>query len=176
MHAFPHYYRASATAVAEGDVDVTSDGLPHVRSASPAEFDGPGDRWSPETLLIGAIADCYILTFRAIARASKLEWISLECGATGTLERVDRVTGFTHIDLRAHLVVPPHTDSEMARRVLEKAERGCLISNSLKAGVHLDVCIEVLGAENTQHLGCEPTARGMTPGASSAAASRTNSL
>ena len=114
-----------------------------LRSASPAEFDGPGDRWSPETLLAGAVADCFILTFRAIAKASGVSWISLECEVTATLDRVDRLAQFTHFDMTAHLVVPHGVNADQARHALEKAERTCLISNSLKASTALAATVEV---------------------------------
>jgi organic hydroperoxide reductase OsmC/OhrA len=55
----------------------------------------------------------------------------------GTLDRVDRATQFTRFDLRADLLVPGDASRDLARRVLEKSERACLISNSLKAPVHL---------------------------------------
>jgi peroxiredoxin-like protein len=137
MHPFPHHYSAAAIGNVEGDVDVTVTDLPRIRSASPAEFGGPGDRWSPETLLVGAVADCFVLTFRAVARASKLPWTSLQCEAVGTLDRTDRLISFTDVTLRARLVVPAGTDVDRARRAMEKAEEGCLISNSLKASIHL---------------------------------------
>jgi organic hydroperoxide reductase OsmC/OhrA len=150
MHELPHHYRVAVASGSEGDVELTTGRLPSLRSASPAEFDGPGDRWSPETLLVGAVGDCFILTFRAVARASRLPWTSLQCDVTGTLDRVDRATQFTHMNIDAHLVVPAGTSPEQARRALEKAERGCLISNSLKATIHLesdvDVASEPLGA------------------------------
>jgi organic hydroperoxide reductase OsmC/OhrA len=117
--------------------------LPALRSAPPAELGGPGDRWSPETLIVAAVADCFVLTFRAVAQASKVSWAALRCEVGGTLDRVDRVTLFTHFDIRAHLGVPPGTNVEQARRILEKAERVCLISNSLKATIHLETEIEV---------------------------------
>ena len=130
MHAFPHHYTVAATGAADGEVELTAPRVRTLQSASPAEFDGPGDRWSPETFLTGAVADCFVLTFRAVARASRLPWTSLRCDATGTLDRVERVMQFTGFDLRAHLVVPPGTAPDAARRLLEKAERACLISNS----------------------------------------------
>ena len=65
MQDLPHHYFASAEGTAEGDILLGAPGAPALRSASPAEFGGPGDRWSPETLLVGAVADCFILTFRA---------------------------------------------------------------------------------------------------------------
>jgi organic hydroperoxide reductase OsmC/OhrA len=138
MKEFPHYYSADAAAVVDADdVLLTSAGIPALGSSAPAEFGGPGDRWSPETLLVGAVADCFVLTFRAVARASALRWSALRCRVTGTLDRIDRVTQFTALELWADLCVPEGTSNELARRALEKAERGCLVANSLKAPVHL---------------------------------------
>jgi organic hydroperoxide reductase OsmC/OhrA len=146
MHPSPHRYRVSASGEGDGDVRLTAVGLPVLRSASPAEFGGPGDRWSPETLLAGAVADCFILTFRAVARAAGVSWTSLECEVTGTLDRVERVAQFTRFDVRAHLRAAPGTDVDRARQAMEKAERHCLISSSLKGEVHLQATIELDGA------------------------------
>jgi organic hydroperoxide reductase OsmC/OhrA len=143
MQALPHRYCVKGAGRLTGDVELTAQGLPMLQSASPAEFDGPGDQWSPETLLVGALADCFILTFRAVAKASRLSWISLDCEVTGTLDRVDRVTQFTNFDLTAHLVVPAGVDAGGARHALEKAERNCLISSSLKAAIRLDSTVEI---------------------------------
>ena len=139
MQSFPHRYRVDAHATHEGTVAIGSAGLETLATAPPREFDGPGDRWSPETLLVASVVDCFVLTFRAIARASSLEWIQLDCEGDGELDRVDRTTRFTRIALRASLEVPAATDSEKAGRLLEKAERTCLITNSLACPVELEV-------------------------------------
>ena len=143
MQALPHRYRVNGTGRTTGDVELTAERLAMLKSASPAAFDGPGDRWSPETFLVGAVADCFILTFRAVADASGLSWLSLDCDVTGTLDRVERVMQFTHFDLTARLTVPAGTDAGKARQALEKAERSCLISNSLKGSIALDVTVEI---------------------------------
>ena len=143
MQAFPHRYRVKGAGRVTGDVELTAERLTSLRSASPVEFDGPGDRWSPETLLVGAVADCFILTFRAIAKASRLSWISLDCEVTGTLDRVDHVTQFTRFDITARLVVAAGEDADRTRHALEKSERNCLISTSLKGSIRLDASVEV---------------------------------
>ena len=145
MQDFPHRYTATALTRTEGEVTLESERLASLPSAAPAEFGGPGDRWSPETLLVAAVADCFALSFRAIARASKLDWVSLRCEVEGTLDRVERVTQFTAFSVRASLQVPPGTDPDRARGLLEKAEKVCLISNSLKAQSHLEANVEVVG-------------------------------
>jgi peroxiredoxin-like protein len=141
MQDFPHHYLVSANAEAEGNIALKSENMPLLVSAPPAEFGGPGDQWSPEHLLVASVADCFVLTFRAIARASKLEWDSLEASAEGVLERVERVTKFTSVTVNATLTVPAGTDEEKARRLLQKAEDACLITNSMTAETHLEAAI-----------------------------------
>jgi organic hydroperoxide reductase OsmC/OhrA len=146
MQNFPHRYVVSASAAETGDIDLTAAALPTIVSAPPAEFDGPGDRWSPETLLVAAVGDCLILTFRAVARASRVPWTTLRCDVAGTLARVDNVTRFTTFDVHARLSVPSATDPAVARQAVERAERHCLISNSLKATINLTIDVDVAAA------------------------------
>jgi organic hydroperoxide reductase OsmC/OhrA len=137
MHPYPHLYSVQAQAVPAGDVALSSNGLPAIATQPPAEFDGPGDRWSPETLLVGAMADCFVLSFRAVARASKFEWSGLDVNVAGKLDRVEGKALFTEYHVHATLRVPAGTDTALATRLLEKAEKVCLISNSLVGERHL---------------------------------------
>ena len=141
MQEFPHHYAVAATSATDSNVMLNSPGLESFESAGPAEFGGPGDLWSPETMLVASVADCYILSFKAIARASRMEWLSLTCDVVGDLDKVGRKTQFTEFKLRVTLEVPEGTREEKAQRLLEKAEKSCLITNSLKANSHLDARI-----------------------------------
>jgi peroxiredoxin-like protein len=153
---FPHAYAAAAVAEPEGDVALEAERLPALHSAPPAEFGGPGDRWSPETLLVAAAADCFVLTFRAIARASRFRWLDLRCSVEGTLDRVERVTRFTELRVRVRLRVPAGVDEAQARRLLARAEQSCLISNSLNATRHLDAEVEIAGPSDGERSGPPP--------------------
>lgn len=141
MQPFPHHYTVSATATPTGRVSLDSPGLVMLSSDGPAEFDGPGDQWSPETLLTAALVDCFVLSFRAVATAARFAWQRLDCRAEGRLERIERATQFTAFTVHATLVLAAGADDERARKLLEKAEQLCLISNSLKAATHLEVRI-----------------------------------
>jgi organic hydroperoxide reductase OsmC/OhrA len=132
MHPYPHQYTASAAAGPTGDVAVSSPGLPEITTAPPPEFDGPGGVWSPEVLLCAALADCFILTFRALAKGSKFEWIGLTCRVEGVLDRADGVTQFTRHTTYATLEVAPGSDVAKARALLERSEHKCLVSNSVR--------------------------------------------
>lgn len=146
MDAYPHRYKVQAAAMAEGSVTLGSERLPSLSSAPPTQFGGPGDQWSPETLLVAAVADCLILTFRAIARASKLAWLDLDCDAEGVLDRVDGVTRFTEVRLHARLTLPQGGDIERGKHLLEKAETSCLITRSLKAEPVLTADVTIAGS------------------------------
>ncbi len=141
MQELPHNYLVTASAQADSNVALSSNGLPDLVTGPPAEFGGPGDIWSPETLFVGSVSDCFILTFRAIARASKLSWLSIECVADGKLERVERSTKFTAIGIKASVRIPADMDADKARRLLEKAEANCLITQSMTATVHLETVV-----------------------------------
>lgn len=144
MQPFPHVYRVTAKGAAAGRVILDHEGVAPIESAPPVEFGGPGDAWSPEGLLVAAIGDCFILTFRSVARASKLEWSDLAVRVEGTLERRDGVTAFTAFAVHANLGVTADVDEALARNALERAERGCLISNSLRGAVHLQTQLTIV--------------------------------
>lgn len=138
MLAFPHHYNAVATANSgSSTVNIKSQGLPDLATDAPKEFDGPGDQWSPEALLVAAVADCFILTFRAIARGNGVEWHAIDCDATAKLDRVERVNKFTDIQLNVRISVPSDSDHEKIIKLLHKSEQNCLITNSMTCNVQL---------------------------------------
>jgi organic hydroperoxide reductase OsmC/OhrA len=137
MQDLPHHYRVGTrVAAADDGVVLASDGVPDLATAPPVEFGGKGDRWSPETLLVAAVCDCFVLGFKAIAAASRLTWTDLDVRVDGTLDRIDRKMRFTHFLVTARLSVPLGQETR-APRILEKAEEACLITNSLSAEVQL---------------------------------------
>ncbi|HLT89702.1 MAG TPA: OsmC family protein [Woeseiaceae bacterium] len=138
MQELPHLYRVGAASTPEGFVALSSPGLARLESASPAEFGGPGTQWSPETLLVAAIADCFVLTFKSVAKASKFDWRFVSCEVEGTLDRRDGRMQFVRYLVRATLEVPAGTDEKRAYRLLEKAEENCLITNSLNGEIELE--------------------------------------
>lgn len=144
MKPLPHQYEVIVTAGEQGHVEMTSPGLNSLVSAPPKEFGGPGDLWSPETLTVAAAADCFVLTFRAVANASKLRWSKMHCHAKGVLDRAEGLTRFTEIHLYVTLELPDESDPDKARRMLERAEKACLVGNSLRfqPTLHVDIVTE----------------------------------
>lgn len=138
MKALPHEYDVHLSGGPSGYAELSTAGVPALATAPPAEYDGPGDAWSPEHLLLASVQACFLFTLRAIARASKVEFTHLELDAVGTVARTDGATRFTEIVLRPRLTVPAGTNRERTLQILQKAEQKCLISASLSAPIRLE--------------------------------------
>jgi peroxiredoxin-like protein len=138
MKPLPHQYDVHLTGGPSGYAQLSAPGLPQLQTAPPAEYDGPGDAWSPEHLLLAAVQACFLFTLRAVAKMSKLEFTALELDAIGTVDRQDGVTRFTEIVLRPRLTVVAGTDRDRWLRVIEKSERACLVSASLSTPIRLE--------------------------------------
>ena len=141
MKPYPHLYSVSARGSITGNVPLSSQGVPDLDTAPPPEFGGPGDVWSPETLLVAAVANCFILTFRGVSRAANYSWQQLECQVDGVLDRVSGVTQFSRFTTRAMLTVKTGADRAKAQELMERAEKLCLIANSLRGERHLEARI-----------------------------------
>jgi len=143
MQKLPHSYKVLVKGNPTDNLEVTGDGLPQLRTAAPAGFDGPGDQWSPEDLLMASVSSCLVLSFRAIAKASSLQWQSIECETSGELNQVERRIRFTRISSRIRLRIDSADKEETAAKLLKKAEETCFISNSLASPCELEFDIEV---------------------------------
>jgi uncharacterized OsmC-like protein len=98
-------------------------------------------------MLVAAVANCFILSFRAIARVARLEWTTLDCEAEGVLEKIEKFNQFTSFKVTARLTIPNEADRKKAATILEKGEKYCLITNSMKAESHLEATVDVARAD-----------------------------
>ena len=139
-----HRYEVRAKSTRPRSGVVASDAIaqPIVFSAPP-EFAGEPRVWTPEHFFVAAIVACYVSTFSGMAEISKFHFISLEVDAEGTLEKDASGWKFTEIKLRPALRVSQEKDGERGVRLLEKAERTCLIARSITAKVTLEPTIKV---------------------------------
>lgn len=119
--------------------ELRAEGLPAVAVAAPPEFQGEEGTWTPEHLFVASVNACFLTTFLAIAENSKLKIVKFSSKARGKLEKSD-VSGYqiTEIVLKPELVIGAAKDLDRAARILQKAEKNCLISNSIKSVVKLE--------------------------------------
>jgi peroxiredoxin-like protein len=123
---------------------VEAESIPRtINFAAPPEFGGEPGLWTPEHLLLSAVCTCFVSTFRAVADASKLEFHGMEVPGEGIIEKQEGGFRFTKVVLRPVLTIHREEDRERAGRLLEKAERVCLISRSLSCAIVLESKIVV---------------------------------
>jgi len=134
-----YLYTTEVEWTGERHGELRAPALPKLNVDAPPEFKGHEGVWTPEHLFVASVNSCFMTTFLAIAENSKLEFIKFYAGAEGKLEKVE-VKGLmiTHITLRPQLVVKHSRDTERALRIFEKAEKHCLISNSIKTETTLE--------------------------------------
>lgn len=138
-----YYYTTEVEWTGERHGDLSAPVLPGLKIDAPPEFKGHEGVWTPEHLLVASVNSCFMTTFLAIAENSKLEFVSFSAGAKGKLEKVaDQGFVMTEITLCPKLVLKSARDAERASRILGKAEKNCLISNSIKAKTKLEPQIE----------------------------------
>jgi uncharacterized OsmC-like protein len=111
---------------------------------------GVGDVPCSGDLLLGALAACQEVTMRMVAAAMGIELEALEVEAIGELDLrgtlgMDRETpvGFRSIRCETRVKVTDDGRPDRARRLLENAERYCVVLNTLRGG---------LPVESTFHL------------------------
>jgi uncharacterized OsmC-like protein len=143
MKPLPHRYEVRVAGGPAGPAILASPGVPDLATAAPEDFGGPGNAWSPEQLLLAAVEACFLMTFRSIADASRIDFTSLAVDGHGMVDHANGGMRFTEIVLRARLVLPAGVDPTRARRALEKAEKMCLVSASLSTPIRLEPAIDV---------------------------------
>jgi organic hydroperoxide reductase OsmC/OhrA len=134
----PHTYQARVQGGPAVHAALSTPGAPDLRAAPPLEFDGPGDAWSPEALLLAAVEACLLFTLQTVAKVAKIPFVSLDLQGEAILDRQDGALRFTEIILRPRLVLPPAADRTRALRVLEKSKRGCLIGAALSTPIRME--------------------------------------
>ena len=138
MAEFPHRYAVTARGGPIGTIPTTTPGVSPLVTNPPPQFGGPEGFWSPETMLTGAVANCFILTFRALSRSAGLEWTLLDVDVDGALDKTADGLRFTRFRVNANLRISNETDEGRAQELLEKAEKQCLITASLNGEIELE--------------------------------------
>jgi peroxiredoxin-like protein len=133
-----HRYTTSVrwTGEKKGMMDVA--GKPSVEVATPPEFKGHEGIWSPEDLFVASVNSCIMTTFLAFAGRAGLAFEGYESEAEGLLEFVDGRLIFTKIVVRPRVTLGPGADRKQAEEILHKAEKNCLVSNSIRTEVILE--------------------------------------
>lgn len=127
-----HKYRVLAWWSSGRTGIAKSDSAPNaIHFTAPPQFGGMEGRWTPEDLLLCAVASCYTTTFRALAEYSKLDYSDLGVDVEGTVHKTESGYVFTEIVIRPTLTISDPQEQDRALRLLQKAKAVCLVSRTL---------------------------------------------
>jgi peroxiredoxin-like protein len=114
-----------------------------IHFTAPPEFGGLEGRWTPEDLLLGAVASCYTTTFRALAEYSKLAYADLEVEVEGMIRKAESGYEFAGIVIRPNLTIAREEEQTRALRLLQKAKAVCLVSRALSVEQSFEPRVQV---------------------------------
>lgn len=139
-----HAYRVSAWWTSGRTGLAKSDSAPNaIHFTAPTEFGGLEGRWTPEELLLAAVAGCYTTTLRAIAGSARFNFTDLQVEASGTVRKAESGYTFTQIVVRPNLKIASLDEQAGALDLLRRAEKLCLVSRALGTTVKFEPQLEV---------------------------------
>jgi len=139
-----HRYRVAAWWASGKTGLAKSDSTPNaIHFTAPPEFGGVEGRWTPEGLLLAALASCFTTTFHAIAGYSHFDYSDLAVEAEGSVRKTTRGYCFEAVTLRPSLTIPHEEYREQAALLLQKAKSLCLVSRALAAEPAFEAHIEI---------------------------------
>lgn len=128
----PHNFRVLAWWASGRSGIAKSSSAPNViHFTSPPAFGGLEGRWTPEDLLLAAIASCYTTTFRTLAENSKLEYTDLQVEVEGSISKSETGYSLGEVFIRAKLEIPQEAERARAAKLLDRAEKLCLVARAL---------------------------------------------
>jgi organic hydroperoxide reductase OsmC/OhrA len=121
-----------------------SDSAPNaIHFSAPPQFGGLEGRWTPEDLLLAALASCFTTTFQAIAGYSKFEYTDMQVEVEGAVGKAESGYRFNEITIRPTLIIQDEEKRERALNLLQKTKAACLVSRVLAVAPVLEPHVEV---------------------------------
>lgn len=122
-------------------------GNPEIRVATPPDSGGPRNNWSPEQLLISAVAGCLMTSALYYLEKAGVDLDSYMSNATGTMDKTPEGLAFTRIHVDISITVADDSHVEKARKATARAEISCPISKALQCPVEVHADVRPFGKE-----------------------------
>ena len=133
---------------AERVVETTTEEGLAMSVATPPEFRGGiHGMWSPEHLLVSAVASCYALTLAGVADRRQIPLYDVAIRGVGHItRRADARFGFVVVELAVEITTAEGFEDN-ARRAARAAKSGCIVAQALTIPVEVE--LEVRAAAPT---------------------------
>lgn len=113
----------------------------------PTEMDGPGVGTNPDEMLLGAAATCYIITLAAMIERANLPLKEMALESEGIVDVTNGVFTYKKIIHRPTVSLTSQAsekDYEVLERLIQKAEKSCMISRAIEGNVELELQYHIL--------------------------------
>lgn len=142
-HPFPHRYEVDLAWTGGADrCDLSAGSKPVIKGGAPAGFDGTDESlWSPEHLILAALAQCLMATYFALNKRNPIETRAYSSKAESVLDKTREGLVFTSFKVSVTVKVPADRADD-ARKLIELAKKYCITSNALKTAPTVDAVVE----------------------------------
>src|SRR5208282_1502153 len=105
-----------------------------IHFTSPPVFGGLDGRWTPEDLLL-----------RAVAEAAKFEYTDMQVEVEGSIGKTDGGYRFGEVSIRPNLIISQQheKDGDRALKLLHRAEELCLVAHALSVKQRFEPRVQV---------------------------------
>lgn len=106
----------------------------------PPEMEGPGVGTNPDEMLLGAAATCYIITLAAMIERANLPLKEMALESEGIVDVTNGVFTYKKIIHRPTVALTNNAsekDYTLLRKLVQKAEKNCMISRAIQGNVEL---------------------------------------
>ncbi|MDF1538972.1 MAG: OsmC family protein [Candidatus Thorarchaeota archaeon] len=140
-----HRYEIHSKWVKDKIVTIEISGKPTLEIATPLDFwpDAPVDKISPEDLFLGSAVACFGVSMHGVAKRFHVEFNDFKVRGVGTLAKGEYGWEFDQITLDVEVIAKDESDIKKLGKVVERAHKYCLVSNSMKCPVHVNYEIKV---------------------------------
>jgi len=140
-------YEATVVWKTEKEGRLRAGGNPEICVATPPDFGGPHNNWSPEQLLISAVAGCLMTSALYYLEKAGVGLRSYISNAIGTVDKTPEGLAFTRVRVEISITVADASHVEKARKAAARAEKSCPISRALQCFVEVHAVVRPFGKE-----------------------------
>ena len=125
---------------------VTAEGPPELLGSSDRTFHGDRERWNPEQLLLGSLAQCHLLSYLHVCVDAGVVVTGYVDHATGSMRtEADGSGRFTEVVLHPVVTVADDTMVPAATQAHHRAHELCFIANSVNFPVRHEPVVRAAG-------------------------------
>lgn len=139
-----HRYAVRTYPLDDGRLALEAPSKPDLEVATPPEYkDGIRGVWSSEELLIGALATCFELTARAVAKRRDVPIHMFRTEATGHVQSKNGLLHFVAIELDVQIETDAGREPDVDL-IARLSEEQCIVVDALDVPIRLTVKVDAV--------------------------------